>query len=197
MYKHRNQKRQLQDSRYIHKLSTNNYKPNSEEQFCVDEKKKINRKDRNCCGREKVHFGRQGKNSSKRTTGLDNCRTVTSSGEAWVQTSTSVPSEASFKRSIERAMCAMKLVDRKNNERSMEMLGLKETLDKMEKANGVRRYGHVVRRDDDDVLKKALMLEVNGQRTRERAKQTWRRQVEENWVRGGGSCESDMTGSDR
>ena len=59
------------------------------------------------------------------------------------------------------------------------MLGLKETLDKMTKANGVRWYGHVVRRDDNNVLKKALMLEVNGQRKRRRPKQTWRRQVEE------------------
>ena len=38
----------------------------------------------------------------------------------------------------------------------------------------------MIRRDDDNVLKKALMLEVNGQRNRERQKQIWRRQVEEN-----------------
>ena len=41
----------------------------------------------------------------------------------------------------------------------MEMLGLKETLDRMAKANGVRRY--VIRRDDDNILK-AIMMEVNG-----------------------------------
>ena len=55
------------------------------------------------------------------------------------------------------------------------MLGLEETLDKMAKVNGVLWYEHVVRRDDDNVLKKALMLEVNGQRNRERPKQIWRR----------------------
>ena len=45
------------------------------------------------------------------------------------------------------------------------MLGLKETLDTMAKANGVRWYEHVIqRRDDDDILRKAMMLEVNGQR---------------------------------
>ena len=60
------------------------------------------------------------------------------------------------------------------------MLGLKETLDKMAKVNGVLRYEHVVRRDDDNILKKALMLEVNGQRNRGSPKQIWRRQVEEN-----------------
>ena len=59
------------------------------------------------------------------------------------------------------------------------MLGLEETLDKMAKMNGVLWYKHVVRRDDDTVLKKALRLEVNGQRNRETPKQVWRRQVKE------------------
>ena len=70
-------------------------------------------------------------------------------------------------------------MDRKNNEEFVEMLGLKETFDKMAKVNGVLWYERVVRRDDDNVLK-ALMLEVNGQRNRGRPKQIWRRQVEEN-----------------
>ena len=73
-----------------------------------------------------------------------------------------------------RSMCAVKLVDRKNNEELMKMLGLEEILDKMAKINGVLRHGQVVRRDDDNVLKKALMLEVNGQRNRGRPKQIWR-----------------------
>ena len=33
------------------------------------------------------------------------------------------------------------------------MLGLKETLDRMAKANGVRWYGHVIKRDDNSILK--------------------------------------------
>ena len=33
----------------------------------------------------------------------------------------------------------------------------------MAKANGVRRYGHVLRRDDGHVLRKALEFEVEGQ----------------------------------
>ena len=73
-----------------------------------------------------------------------------------------------------RSMCAVKLVDRKNNEELMKMLGLEEILDKMAKINGVLWYGQVVRRDDDNVLKKALMLEVNGQRNQGRPKQIWR-----------------------
>ena len=73
-----------------------------------------------------------------------------------------------------RSMCVVKLVDRKNNEELIKMLGLEEILDKMVKVNGVLWHGQVVRRDDDNVLKKALMLEVNGQRNRGRPKQIWR-----------------------
>ena len=38
----------------------------------------------------------------------------------------------------------------------------------------------MVRREDDNVLKKALMREVNGQRKRGAPRQTWSKQVEEN-----------------
>ena len=56
------------------------------------------------------------------------------------------------------------------------MLGLKKTLDKMAKANGIIRwYGHVIRKEDNNILKKAMMMEVNGQRKRGRPKMTWKR----------------------
>ena len=74
-------------------------------------------------------------------------------------------------RAMVRSMCGLKLVDGKNSEEFMEMLDLEKTLDKMAKVNGVLWYGQVVKRDDDNVLKKALMLEVNGQRNRGRPKQ--------------------------
>ena len=54
---------------------------------------------------------------------------------------------------------------------------LKETIDQLE--NGVRWYGHVLRRDDDSVLRVALNLEVTGKRKRGRPKKTWKKQVEE------------------
>ena len=46
----------------------------------------------------------------------------------------------------------------------MEMLGLKETVVQMAKANGVRWYKHVLRRDDGHVLRKALEFKVKGKR---------------------------------
>ena len=49
----------------------------------------------------------------------------------------------------------------------MEMLGLKETVVQMAKANGVRWYGHVLKRDvGGHVLRKALEFEVKGKRKR-------------------------------
>ena len=57
-----------------------------------------------------------------------------------------------------RAMCGQKVVDRKTTEEQMDMLGLKETIDQLATANGVRWYRHVLRRDDDSVLKKKNAL---------------------------------------
>ena len=75
--------------------------------------------------------------------------------------------------------CGQKVVDRKTTEEQMDMLGLKETIDRLATANGVRWYGHVLRRDDDSVLRVALNLEVTGKRKRGRSKKTWKKQVEE------------------
>ena len=45
------------------------------------------------------------------------------------------------KSAMLRSMCAVKLVDKKNNEDLMKMLGLEEILDKMAKINGVLYCG--------------------------------------------------------
>ena len=44
------------------------------------------------------------------------------------------------------------------------MMGLKEIVVQMAKANGVRWYRDVLRRDDRHVLRKALEFEVNGKK---------------------------------
>ena len=82
-------------------------------------------------------------------------------------------------RAMVRAMCDVKLMKKKRTEDlQMEMLGLKETMVQMVKANGVRWYGHVLRRDDGHVLRKVLEFEVKGKRKRGRLKKTWKMQVE-------------------
>ena len=67
-------------------------------------------------------------------------------------------------RAMVRAMCSQKVVNRKMTEEQMDMLGLKKTIDQLATANGVRWYGHVLRRDDDSVLRVAMNLEVSGNR---------------------------------
>ena len=67
-------------------------------------------------------------------------------------------------RAMVRAMCGQKVVDGETTEEQMDMLGLKETIHRLATANGVRWYGHVLRRDDDSVLKVALDLELTGKR---------------------------------
>ena len=46
----------------------------------------------------------------------------------------------------------------------MSLLGLKDTLDGLARVSGVRWYGHVLRRDNCDVLRRALDFEVVGRR---------------------------------
>ena len=68
------------------------------------------------------------------------------------------------KRAMVRAMCGQKAVNRKTTEEQTDMLGLRETIDLLATANGVRWYGHVLRREDISVLRVALILEVSGKR---------------------------------
>ena len=53
------------------------------------------------------------------------------------------------------------------------------SINRLATANGVRWYGHVLRRYDDSVLRVALDLEVRSKRERGRPKKTWKKQVEE------------------
>ena len=84
------------------------------------------------------------------------------------------------KRAMVRAMCGQKIVDRKTTEKQMDMLGLKETIHWLATANGVRWYGHVLRRDGNSVLRVALNLEV----TRQEKARTTKEDLEEAGGRG-------------
>ena len=74
-----------------------------------------------------------------------------------------------------KAMCGQKVVDRKTTKEQINMLGLKETIDRLATANGVRWYGHALRSDDDSVLRIALDLKVSGNKKRGRPKKTWKK----------------------
>ena len=65
----------------------------------------------------------------------------------------------------------------------MFMLGLIETIDQFAIANSVRSYGHVLRREDGHILRRALDFEVEGQRKKGKVKSTWKRLVEDENVK--------------
>ena len=73
-----------------------------------------------------------------------------------------------------RAICGQKVVDRKMTKEQMDMLGLKETINQLATANGVRWYGHVLRKNNDSVLRAALDLEVSG-KTKQGRPKTWKK----------------------
>ena len=59
---------------------------------------------------------------------------------------------------IIKAMCRVKLIEKRRCQELMSLLGLKDTLDRLAWASGVGWYGHVLRRDNDNVLRRAWIL---------------------------------------
>ena len=66
-----------------------------------------------------------------------------------------------------RAMCNVKVIVLRNSQELMDILGLQSTVDRLANANGVQWCGHVVRRECDDVLIRALDFEIVRRRCRE------------------------------
>ena len=64
-------------------------------------------------------------------------------------------------KALMRAMCGVKINEKRSQELT-SLLGLKDTLDGLARASGVRWYGHVFKRDNCDVLRRALDFEVAG-----------------------------------
>ena len=82
-------------------------------------------------------------------------------------------------KAMMRAMYGVKMIEKRRSQVFMSLLGLKDTLDGLAKASGVRWYGHALRRDNGDVLSRALAFEVARRRKRGRPNMAWKRQVEE------------------
>ena len=84
-----------------------------------------------------------------------------------------------------RAMCGVQHKDRRKSKYLMFVLVLTETMDQLATVNSVHWYGHVLRREDKHVLRRALDFEVEGQGKKGRPKRTWKKQVEEESVKVG------------
>ena len=57
------------------------------------------------------------------------------------------------------------------------MLSFNETMDLFAMANSVRLYGHLLRREDGHVLRRALDFEVEGQQKKGRPKRKWKNRL--------------------
>ena len=66
--------------------------------------------------------------------------------EAWCLREKEMVTLRRIERAMIRAMCNVKLFDRRNREQLMDMLGIEECLDRMAK---VKWYGRVLRKEDE------------------------------------------------
>ena len=82
-------------------------------------------------------------------------------------------------------MCSVKLMDKRNTDNLMDMLGLKEATDKLAKMNGMSWYGHVLRQPEEDVLIKVMVHEVDGKHKQNQPRIKWREQVKRSMRRFG------------
>ena len=82
-------------------------------------------------------------------------------------------------RAMMRNVCGVKLMDKKSINDLMQMLDFNETIDLLVKANSVHWYGHVLRKDKNNFMRRALDLNVDGTMKRGRSKKTWLKVVVE------------------
>ena len=98
--------------------------------------------------------------------------------EAWCLREKEMPILRRTERAMIRAMCGVKLLDRRNSEELMDKLGIKESLDRMSKASSIHWYGFALRKEDKNVIVTVLKFEVSGSRGRGIPKQSWKKQAE-------------------
>jgi len=77
-----------------------------------------------------------------------------------------------------RWMCGVKLKDRLPSKELRERLGVDDIVLVLQQ-DRLHWYGHVLRKEDDDWVKKCMEFEVEGSRPRGRPKRTWREVVRE------------------
>ena len=88
-----------------------------------------------------------------------------------------------------RWMCGSKLQDRVPSKGLRERLGLNDIISILQR-NRLQWYGHVLRKEDNDWVKKCMEYEVEGARPRGRPKKTWERdcgkRLSGTWIEQGG-----------
>ena len=75
-----------------------------------------------------------------------------------------------------RWMCGIKVEDRFPSKELRERTGIDDIISLLQQ-NRLQWYGHVLRKEDDDWVKKYMEYKVEGRRPRGRPKRTWREVV--------------------
>ena len=73
-----------------------------------------------------------------------------------------------------RWMCGLKLQDRIPSKVLRERLGLDDIISVLQQ-NRLQWYGHVLRKEDSDWVKKCMEYEMEGSRSRGRPKKNWKK----------------------
>ena len=94
--------------------------------------------------------------------------------EAWCQKESEMGILRRTEISTVRAMCGVQHKEGKRSSTLMLMQGLNENIDQLAMANSVRWHGYVFRREDGNILRRAIDLEVEGQRKKWKPKRTWK-----------------------
>ena len=76
-----------------------------------------------------------------------------------------------------RWMCVISLKDRRTNEELRRMVGV-EPITTVIRSGRLRWYGHVIRKGDEDWVKKCMEYRVEGRRPVGRPRKTWLESVE-------------------
>ena len=97
--------------------------------------------------------------------------------ETWPVTQRNLDRLVKTERKMIRYMCGVSWKDKISSEELLREVGL-EAIDVIIGRNRLRWYGHVVRKDEEDWVKRCMNLEVMGKRERGRPKKTWRDNVE-------------------
>jgi len=98
--------------------------------------------------------------------------------ETWPARKENVVALQQAEMTMVRWMCGIKLKDRFPSKELRERLGIDDIALVLQQ-NRLRWYGHVLRKEDVDWVKKCMEYEVEGPRPRGKPKRTWREVVKE------------------
>ena len=76
-------------------------------------------------------------------------------------------------RRMLRWICGVRLTDRVRTAELYERMGVEEAIDRVVENRRLQWYGHVLRRDEGENVRRVLDIEVDGRKKKGRPKKTW------------------------